>query len=349
MKISSHWSCNFQKNLVNIFSFLSECKASIAAVLILKGSTMFNMIKIDGCSRNTKASPFQSMAPEEVAKYLSTENEAVIEELYKMMVSLYSSESDRLKSIDAKSSTLFGFVGAMISAIFVVLSFLGDPKNVKLISILSGKTFYFLSATLIFLVFALMALFRSVAVRSSLRAPGEKDLFEAIHKYDGHIANDPKNNEKSAHNYRRHLIEHFWKLYRVHFEQNEAKARALLWGQRLLFFAMLLLVAIQFKAVIGFAETMTNPNQNPDISSTPQAPQAASTNDGRPAPLPVSTEGAPMRNGLEGRPEPLAPSSQGMAMREGAGSQPLKASGGGQTVRLTEGSLPKVTGGRNGK
>ena len=290
----------------------------------------------------------QELSPlteEEIADSLRTENRALIDELYKLTLTLYSSEGDRTKSLDSKAAALFGFVGAFISAIFVVVGYLADPKNVKLAAILSGGTLYLLVGVLILLGLALVAMFFTVVVKKGWKAPGERDLFKAVHLYDGYIPGDKENSNKPAFDYLRHLIEHFWKLYKASFRQNEAKAKALFWGQLLLFIGLLLLVVIQVEAVLTFRvmstpkETATAITASPTPSASP-APQSANSSD-RPVALPVSTQGTQMRE--NNRPAPLQASSTGENKRLSEGSRPpaLKPSGQGQKLTNSTGSEKK--------
>ena len=76
-----------------------------------------------------KSADLQPLTPEEISERLRTENREIIQELYSLVMNLQSTENDRTKALDAKAAALFGFVGAVISAIFVVLGFLSDPKN----------------------------------------------------------------------------------------------------------------------------------------------------------------------------------------------------------------------------
>lgn len=303
----------------------------------------FKRLKLKFSCKSQVPQPLPLTA-EEVSSCLTTENRAVIQELYALVLSLYNSESDRTKSLDAKAAALFGFVGAMISAIFVVLGFLSDPKDTVLSSILSGVPLYILIVVLALLSLSLLSLFRAVVIKKSWKAPGGRDLFEAVHMYDGHVDHDEENPNKSAHDYKRHLIEHFWKLYQVSFNQNESKAKALFSGQFSVFVGLILLVAVQINAVLAFRANMStkNANTSPASATAPEATKPNTISSTRPAPLPVSSKGtetrestrpeplkssssgSPVRNSIGGRPQPLTPSSKGTLVTDGADSKKKK-------------------------
>lgn len=118
------------------------------------------------------------LTEEAIRNSLSTYNEQVIKDLYSLVLSLYRDEGDRSKSLDTKSASLFGLVGAFISAIFVILGFLTDSKNIKISELLSGAPSYLILGVLGFLGFALVSLFYSVRVTAKWKAPGEIDLFQ---------------------------------------------------------------------------------------------------------------------------------------------------------------------------
>lgn len=289
------------------------------------------------------------LTEDEIAHALTTENRQLIDTLYAIACNLYSNESDRAKSIDSKAAALFGFVGAFISAIFVVLGFMGDAKNTKLVTALSGNTLYLLVIVLGLLGASLMALFFAVVVKKGWKAPGDRDLFEAVHKYDGHVPGGEKNHEMPSHDYKRHLIEHFWKLYKACFKENESKAQALFIGQLAVFLGLLLLIAVQVVAVLAFRTNMSTPNdqspKSPAPASTAIAPATpATSSEGRPAPLAVSSKGTLTRDGADNRPAPLQASSDGQNKRLSEGRlAPPTSSGVGQIgrdsadVKLTKG------------
>ena len=263
------------------------------------------------------------LTDDEVAETLRTENCAVVQELYALILSMYNNEGDRTKALDAKAAALFGFVGAVVSAIFVVLGFLSDPKNSLLSSILSGLPLYALIIVLLSLTIALVALFRAVGVKKAWKAPGERDLFEAVQKYDGHGANDEKKSDQSANNYKRHLIEHFWKLYRVSQHLNELKAKALYCGQLFVFMGLVLLVGLQIYMILAIhGDLMSTPKNS---GASPSAPTAPNTVSGpapseRPPALESSSAGKSIRNSEDSRPKALTPSSRGTPTNDGADS-----------------------------
>ena len=270
----------------------------------------------------------------EVSGYLATENHQVINSLYSLVLSLYNNESDRAKSLDTKAAALFGFVGAFISAIFIVLGFLGNPNNAKLAGTLTGTSLYLIVTVLVLLGCALMSLFLAVVVKKGWKAPGDRDLFEAVHKYDGHGLGPGDNHSQPDHDYKRHLIEHFWKLYKACFDQNEAKAMALFYGQSLVFLGLLLLIAVQIRAVLAFQSNMNSSKDQITTSVTTVPAPAPQGKTERSLPNPDSS-----KNTAGTRPPPLDASSSGRTVRNSQDSaSPLRPSGDGNAARNSKGS-----------
>ncbi len=281
-----------------------------------------------------------ALTEQEITQQLSTHNEDVIKELYSLTLKLNDHENDRTKSLDGKAAALFGFIAALISAIFVLLGLLGDAKGNRLVPILSGNIFFSVLFSLIVLAVALLFLLKCIAVKSTWKSPGEIDLISAVQTYDRHIDGQPdeSNSSKSAHDYRRHLTEHFWKLYRNAFDRNEEKAQDLRVAQYAIFIALFVLVAIQVTAMLELRSSIMSNSSKPTAStesiSTPTAssspsPQPTST---RPSSLPVSSAGRPT-NDSAGRPAPLQASSTGKPTRLSEGRPaPLPPSGRGSRL-----------------
>lgn len=143
--------------------------------------------------------------------------------------------------------------------------------------------------------------------------------FRGILTHDNHKDSDTdkENADKSGHNYRRYLIDHFWKLYRNSFAHNESKAKALAWGQLGVFVGLMLLVAAQMVAMIRFAGMS---NESKSANSNPQTVSGTVTST-RPEPLQASSSGTLVRDGVS-RPSPQNAASAGQSVRLNNGERP---------------------------
>jgi len=268
------------------------------------------------------------LTEEEIRRALCTNNEDVIQELFKLLLSLHSGESDRGKSLDGKAASLFSLVGIVISVGFVALSSLAGKSDQPFSFLLSGCLGRpLVVVTLLLLLASCACLYGAVRVKAVQGAPGDHDLFSSIEKFDGH---DEKAADKTfaqnGHLYRRYLCEHYWKLYSKVFSQNETKASVLGWGQGLLFGALFMLVAAQIYVVVGSPRgvmekeksvtttTQSSPPAAPAAKSI-TAPNATVDTSSRPAQLPVSSSGRVIHNEGDPRPEPLQASSSGRPVR----------------------------------
>lgn len=267
-----------------------------------------------------------SMTEKEISESLCTENKEIIKEIYSLSLKSYYDEGDRSKHLDSKASALFGFVGASLSAIFATLGILANPKHKLFSTILSEGYLYCIIAVVITMGLALATLFYTVMVTNNWRAPGEEDLFKSIPKYDGHIANDSTNSEKSAHDYKRFLTEHFWKLYKTCFSVNERKAKSLFWAQILIFTGLMFLIGIIIFIVIDFS-TMSTENTTDTQAKIETPAVKPENNSGRPQPLPISSQGTSATRELNQRPTPLMASSEGRNVHLSEGRpEPIKPS-----------------------
>ena len=277
---------------------------------------------------NAKTENVGPLSEDEVREGLSTHNVEIIEELYKLIHSHFDGENDRGKALDSKAASLFSVVGILISVNLVALGALsgrGDQPLAFVFSTIVGKVA--VGLILVLLVASVIFLYITVKVKAVQGAPGDRDLFSAIGKYDGYSVKRKENAPlPDAHLYRRHLCEHYWKLYKNLFERNEKKAHFLGFGQDLLFAALVALVAIQAWAVVISPTVSTTKTTN--IDKTPCANTSAAQA--------VPTQGS-------ARPTPLPASSKGTYMKDSARPRPLEASSAGKDIKLDEGAISRPT------
>lgn len=190
----------------------------------------------------------QRMTPEEITEALSTDNQAVVGTLYSLGQSLYASEFDRAKIFDVKASALLALIALFTSFAFLLL------ERALLVSVRIGSEILGYFALWIFVFFGALQLFciwrifQGVKIRSGAKAPDERVIFEAVQLHDGHDL--PVEQPRTDHNFKRYLVEHFWKLYQVRFDENELKAKHLLASQIGIFTGLVGLVFAQ--AILSF-------------------------------------------------------------------------------------------------
>lgn len=252
-----------------------------------------------------------------IIEYLRTNNEAVVTVLFDRVLDVYKSEAERTNAIDNKAIGLFTFIAAFISAIFIFINYIYGLEAIKIPNELRSLIKWVVVVISAFLAIATYFLFESVRVRSGFRAPGEKDLFEAIQECDGHPEIGNKDSTQSAHTYKRYLVEHYWKITQSGIDQNEKKATCLFRSQVIVFTCLLGLIAILISIVVSSKDMKQDQIQQPtEVKTSAEKPSTSSastqitSSTDRPAPLKASSDGRTTQLN-EGKPPALKPSTQG--------------------------------------
>lgn len=251
----------------------------------------------------------------EICEKLCSNNIDVISELFSIVKALRIEEINRLNTLDSKAASLFGLLGVLGSVALLAISIKEDNAFYMIANSSVGKLA--LVSALFCMALSLFFLYSVIRVRSAFTAPGDTDLFGGVHNFDE--ADSERDGAIDAHRYKRFLTEHFWKLYTVISDQNEEKAKHLIRAQGWLFFAILIIVALQIYTVISLPNmTKSSSPQNPTLST--QATTA------RPAPIAPSSSGIKISNGNANRPTALPKSSAGQS--RGLGYEMCKSSEG---------------------